>query len=351
MNVLRRCPKAFFHLLDVMGVTVMALQDEFHFIDKIKPRRVSRSGLIAGIGDDAALFRPTQDMEQIICLDTMVEGIHFTSETMDPYQIGYKALAVNISDIAAMGGIPTYYLVSIAIPKGWKEQDLLSIYEGMAMLADKYCMDLIGGDTVSIAETLVVTVTVLGEVEKGKHVLRSHARPGDIVFVTGTIGDSSAGLNLLLHNGKNHSFTESEKTLIGKHQYPIPRVGIGRLLSTFERVSLNDISDGLASETNEIAKASDVTLLIDENKIPLNEAVLNQYKDQALDLALYGGEDFELVGTIASSDWEELQKKAIEHGYILTEIGTVSDGGPAVFLKRDGELQKLEMKGYNHFTK
>ncbi|WP_010285575.1 thiamine-phosphate kinase [Bacillus timonensis] len=329
----------------------MALQDEFHFIDQIKPKRVSRSGLIAGIGDDAALFRPTQEMEQIICMDTMVEGVHFTKKTMDPYQIGYKALAVNISDIAAMGGTPTYYLVSIAIPKDWNEQELLSIYEGMAMLADKYHMDLIGGDTVSIAGNLVVTVTVLGEVEKGKHLLRSHAQPGDIVFVSGTIGDSSAGLSLLLHNKKNYSFSESEKTLIQKHQYPIPRVEIGRLLSTFERVSLNDISDGLASETNEIAKASCVTLLIDEDKIPFSEAILKQHQDRALEFALYGGEDFELVGTIAASDWEILQKQAKKHGYILTKVGTVSEGGPAVFLKRDGELCKLEMKGYNHFTK
>jgi len=328
----------------------MALQDEFHFIDQIKPKRVAQSGLIAGIGDDAALFRPTQDMEQVICMDTMVEGVHFTSQTMDPFQVGYKALAVNISDIAAMGGIPTYYLVSIAIPKEWNETDLLSIYEGMAMLADRYKMDLIGGDTVSIAETLVITVTVLGEVEKDTHLLRSHAQPGDIVFVTGSVGDSAAGLNLLLHNGKDHSFTEPEKTLIHKHQYPKPRVEMGRLLSTFQRVSLNDISDGLASETNEIAKASGVTLTIDFDKIPFSEAILDQYKDRALEFALYGGEDFELIGTMAASDWAILEKKAKKYGYVLSKIGTVSEGGPAVFLNRGKELQKLEMKGYNHFN-
>ncbi|MFS0820807.1 thiamine-phosphate kinase [Bacillus sp. 1P02SD] len=329
----------------------MALQDEFHFIEQIKPKRVSQSGLVAGIGDDAALFRPTPHMEQIICMDTMVEGVHFNSHTMNPYQIGYKALAVNISDIAAMGGIPTYYLVSIAIPKDRNESDLLSIYEGMAMLADKYAMDLIGGDTVSIAENLVITVTVLGEVETGKHFLRSQAKPGDIVFVTGTIGDSAAGLDVLLHSGNDHSFSDLEETLIRKHQYPSPRVEIGRLLSTFERVSLNDISDGLASEANEIAKASGVILQIDEDQIPFSEAILTKYKDRALEYALYGGEDFELVGTMAPSDWDILQKKASEHDYILSKIGTVSEGGPAVFLKRDGELQKLEMKGYNHFTK
>lgn len=327
----------------------MALQDEFRFINQIKPKKVSRSGLIAGIGDDAALFRPSVGMEQIICMDTMVEGVHFTSATMSPYQIGYKALAVNISDIAAMGGIPTYYLVSIAIPKEWNETDLLSIYEGMAMLADKYHMDLIGGDTVSIANTLVITVTVMGEVEKGKHLLRSKALPGDIIFVSGTIGDSAAGLNLLLHKGTENHYTEVEKALIRKHQYPTPRVGVGRLLSTFDRVSLNDVSDGLASETNEIAKASDVSLILDEDKIPLSGEIQKQYKKQALEFALYGGEDFELVGTVAASEWDNLQKVAKSYGYLLSKIGTVKEGSSSVLLNRNGELQKLEMKGYNHF--
>ncbi|WP_077620344.1 thiamine-phosphate kinase [Bacillus sinesaloumensis] len=327
----------------------MALQDEFRFINQIKPKKVSRSGLIAGIGDDAALFRPSVGMEQIICMDTMVEGVHFTSATMSPYQIGYKALAVNISDIAAMGGIPTYYLVSIAIPKEWNETDLLSIYEGMAMLADKYHMDLIGGDTVSIANTLVITVTVMGEVEKGKHLLRSQALPGDIVFVSGTIGDSAAGLNVLLHKGTESSHTEVEKALIRKHQYPTPRVGVGRLLSTLKRVSLNDISDGLASETNEIARASDVSLILDEDKIPLSGEIQKQYKNQALEFALYGGEDFELVGTVAASEWDNLQKVAKSYGYLISKIGTVKEGSSSVLLNRNGELQKLEMKGYNHF--
>ncbi|WP_449538597.1 thiamine-phosphate kinase [Ferdinandcohnia sp. Marseille-Q9671] len=328
----------------------MSIKDEFYFINQIKPNRVFQSGLITGIGDDAALVRPTANMEQIVCMDTMVEGVHFTSSTMNPVQIGYKALAVNISDIAAMGGIPLYYLVSIAIPKGWNESDLLSIYKGMAMLADKYNIDLIGGDTVSISDTLVITVTVLGEVEQGKHLLRSNAKPGDVVFVTGTIGDSAAGLNLLLHKGRNHTFTESELTLVQKHQYPQPRVEIGRLLSVLERVSLNDISDGLASEANEIAKASKVSIIIDQDKLPLHEHLTKEKSGKSIEFALYGGEDFELVGTMGVSDWEQVQKHAIESGYTLTKIGTVTEGGPSVFLDHNGELHRLDMKGYNHFN-
>ncbi|MFT4416899.1 thiamine-phosphate kinase [Fredinandcohnia humi] len=330
---------------------MLALHDEFAFIEQIKPTSAFQSGLITGIGDDAALVRPKIDMEQIICLDTMVEGVHFTLDTMTPLQIGYKALAVNLSDIAAMGGIPTYYLVSIAIPPGWSEQDLLSIYEGMEMLANKYQIDLIGGDTVSISDSLVITVTVLGEVEKGKHLLRSRATPGDIVFVTGFLGDSAAGLELLLQHGKDHSFTDFEEVLVTKHQFPEPRVEVGRLLAAFERVSLNDVSDGLASELNEIAKASQVVITFDQDDVPLSEQIKIHNNEKSLEYALYGGEDFELVGTVPASDWNSIKQKCVAAGVIIRKIGTVSSGDPAVFLQSSGSLQKIDRKGYNHFSK
>ncbi|MFS0865364.1 thiamine-phosphate kinase [Fredinandcohnia sp. 179-A 10B2 NHS] len=329
----------------------LAIQDEFAFIDRIKPVRTFQTGLLTGIGDDAALFRPVQDMEQVICMDTMVEGVHFTTDTMSPSQVGYKALAVNISDIAAMGGIPTFYLVSIAIPKKWSEADLLSIYDGMAMLANKYKMDLIGGDTVSIADTLTVTVTVLGVVEKDKHLLRSNAKPGDIVFVTGTLGDSAAGLELLLHKGKEFSFSEHEKNLVSKHQYPEPQVEIGRTLSKLERVSLNDISDGLASEANEIAKSSQVVITINEELIPYSESIKEVAKSKSLEYALYGGEDFQLVGTMSPTDWQHVKKVSDQSGLPIKKIGTVSSGEPIVYLYRDGTYYTIDRKGYNHFTK
>lgn len=326
----------------------LSIQDEFHFIDQIKPKQIHQASLIEGIGDDAALIRQKPEMEQIICMDTMVEGVHFTTGTMSPYQIGYKALAVNISDIAAMGGIPTYYLVSIAIPKRWNEADLLSIYDGMAMLASKYKMDLIGGDTVSTTDLLTITVTVLGEIEKGRHLLRSNARPGDIVFVTGTVGDSAAGLDLLLRN-EEQNFTETENDLIKKHQYPQPRVEIGRILAAMPRVSLNDISDGIASEANEIAKASQVTVVIDEDCLPLSNAITTYNKSRSIEWALYGGEDFELIGTMPKSDWEDVYNQCEENGFVITKIGTVSEGPEKVLLNKNSKGYILDKKGYNHF--
>ncbi|MBD8070693.1 thiamine-phosphate kinase [Bacillus sp. PS06] len=327
----------------------MSIQDEFSFINRIRPSTIHHQDtLVTGIGDDAAVYIPSPSQSQIICTDTLVEEIHFTNQTMSPYQIGYKALAVNISDVAAMGGTPLYYLVSIAIPSNWSEQELLEIYNGMSEIATTYRMDLIGGDTVSSKNSLMITVTVIGETEKGRQLLRSHAKAGDVVFVTGTIGDSSAGLELLLERGRNGGFNEEESYLIHRHQYPNPRIEVGRMLSKMERVSLNDISDGLASEANELAEASQVMITLEAELIPLSKELTNCQVEHAIDKALFGGEDFELIGTMSQADWEILQQNGQT---TLSKIGTVSDGNPGVVLKQEGSLITLEKKGYNHFKK
>lgn len=326
----------------------MAVQDEFSFIDRIRPKTIHQQDLlITGIGDDAAVYHPHPTTSQIICTDTLVEGIHFTNQTMSPFQIGYKALAVNISDIAAMGGTPLFYLVSIAIPKEWEEDGLFEIYKGMQNIADTYKMDLIGGDTVSSMHSLMITVTVIGETEKGKQLLRSQAKDGDIVFVTGTIGDSSAGLELLLSKGKDfNEYKKHEKFLVERHQLPNPRVEIGRILSTLSRVSLNDISDGISSEANEIAEASGVTLTLNADELPLSKELSEYAGERALNLALYGGEDFELIGTMSSDDWNILNQKGQP---LLKKVGYVTAGSPKVMLNKEGALIPLEKKGYNHF--
>lgn len=327
----------------------MSIKDEFAFIKMIKPKKSHSQHLITGIGDDAALIRPMGEMDQIICMDTMVEGIHFTRDTMSPFDIGYKAVAVNISDIAAMGGKPLYYLVSIAVPKKWSQDELIAIYDGMKELSDTYKIDLIGGDTVSSPDTLMITVTVMGQVQRDKQLLRSNARVGDVVFVTGTIGDSAAGLELLLDKSRHHSFQAIEEQLVRRHQHPSPRVEIGHSLSLFDRVSLNDISDGLASETNEIAESSKVNLVIDEAKIPLSAALLHYNKSRALEWALYGGEDFELIGTMAPKDWEQFHNINQMSGIPVTVIGYVQEGNGEVFLLKNEDIIPLKKKGYNHF--
>ncbi|MGG3890688.1 thiamine-phosphate kinase [Metabacillus fastidiosus] len=327
----------------------MAVKDEFEFISKIKPKEIFQDNLLVGIGDDAAIYRPAERMEQVVCLDTMVEGIHFLKGLSSPYEIGYKALAINISDIAAMGGIPKYYLISIAIPNSWSEADLYCIYDGLNDIAAHFRIDLIGGDTVGIEDKLVISVTVLGEVEQSKMNLRSNAKPGDVVFTTGSLGDSAAGLSILLNkNDKTH--TEDETYLINRHKLPSPQVMAGRLITKLDRASLNDISDGLASELYEIAEASNVLIKIDESRIPISSALLN-FKENPYEYALYGGEDFELVGTISRDSWNILKQECEKCSIQITQIGEVVSGEAKVLLTRENETVLLEKSGYNHFKK
>jgi len=328
----------------------MAIQDEFAFIEEIKPKKSYQSTLVTGIGDDAAIYKSNKGMNQIICADTMVEEIHFSKRTMSPFQIGYKALAVNISDIAAMGGNPTFYLVSIAIPEGWSQEDLVSIYKGMESLAAEYQVDLIGGDTVSTHHSLLISVTVIGEVENDKLLLRSNAKAGDIVFVTGTLGDSAAGLELLLKHGNTYKFTSDEEYLTLRHQFPSPRIANGRFLATFDRVSLNDISDGIASEANEIAEASNVSIILNEDLLPLSSQLKKYNQELAIELALFGGEDFELIGTMSEGDWRTIPPE-MKEGFTIVGKVIESTESPKVLLKKDDEFIHLEKKGYNHFKK
>ncbi|RXJ01325.1 thiamine-phosphate kinase [Anaerobacillus alkaliphilus] len=328
------------------------LRDEFDFIKKIRPKYSYQSSLIQGIGDDAAIYCNEPMFDELICMDTMVEGVHFTRQTMTPWMIGFKALAVNISDIAAMGGIPTYYLVSIAIPEEWTEEELTQIYAGMSDLGSKYSMDLIGGDTVSSKKGLIITVTVLGKVEKGTSLLRSNAKPGDLVFVVGDLGASAAGLDLLLSTGLNHPYTEYEKHLLKAHQEPIPQVEAGRILACSGlNISLNDISDGLASETNELAEASSVDLHIEFEKVPRN-IYLNAYPiEKQKQWCLFGGEDYQLVGTMSEAGFKQLSPILSEKNIKLTVIGEVTEGSGNVYLYENKHKEKLLKKGFNHFDK
>ena len=161
--------------------------DEFSFINLIKQDYYTQSTLIKGVGDDGAVFRQSSK-DIVTAMDTFVEDIHFSRKTMRPFYIGYRALAANISDLAAMGASPAFYLVSIIIPKSWSEDELLQIFTGMKTLAKTFNMDLIGGDTVS-GQQLSISITVIGYVQRGKARYRSSAQDGDIVFVTGTLGD------------------------------------------------------------------------------------------------------------------------------------------------------------------
>lgn len=317
--------------------------DEFSFIDSIKQRSYRQSSIIKGVGDDAAVFRQSSE-DIVVAVDTFVEHVHFSKETMEPFHIGHRVLAANISDIAAMGARPAFYLVSIVIPKHSDEQAMNEVFTGMRSLADRYKMDLIGGDTVS-GEEMSISVTVIGYVPRGKARYRSDAKHDDIVFVTGTLGDSQAGFHILNNSGKY----SNEAYFIEKHRVPVPQIEFAQSMQKIERVALNDISDGIGSEAIEIAEASQVSIHLYEDKLPTSESFSQFLPKLQKKWKLFGGEDFELVGTVAKANWESVQEAAKETGVRVTQIGYVSQyKNDYVFLHKDDRQAPLKKDGYNH---
>lgn len=320
-------------------------------------------GVKVGIGDDTAVISMNDvdaQYELLYTVDTMVEDIHFNARTMSFQQIGYKALAANISDIAAMGGIPLHALVAISVPATHNSLQIKEIYDGIYQCANQHGVAIVGGDTTSAPYSLTISVTLIGKVEKGRAILRSGANAQDIVFLTGVAGQSAAGLHALLHPS---SFSEEHviKSLIDAHQRPIPHLEAGRMLlqSSFCH-SLNDVSDGLASELSEIAKASSVDIVIEEQLLPISES-MSQYagycQQDMLDWILYGGEDYILVGTASVNDIGKLAAIFQNNNHSFFQIGHVESGTGQVWLESwNKQFEKMERtvvmnKGYNHFRK
>lgn len=323
---------------------------EFALIDLIKQDTINRAdNVVIGIGDDAAVFKSTPHSLQLVTTDMLVERVHFDLATSSAWQLGYKAIGVNLSDIAAMGGVPRHVVISIALPKHLSVDFVVSLYDGMKEICREFGVNIVGGDTVSSPLGLVINVTVLGEVEADKLQRRSGAKMGQLVVVTGTLGDSGCGLDLLmLGDWQKYAFANH---LVTRHLVPKPQVLQGPMLATFGSTSMNDISDGLASEVNEIARASHVGMRIESSLIPLStqlQAAAPLFGKSALHYALYGGEDYQLVFTIAPEQFKVLAE--VDIGARLTVVGEVVDQSQGIQLvAEDGSISTLEAKGYNHF--
>jgi thiamine-monophosphate kinase len=324
--------------------------DEFGLIKSLTERLPkSPENVLIGIGDDAAAVLPGK-LPLVMTTDTMVEGVHFLSETLSDYNLGYKSLAVSVSDVAAMGGRPLYALVTLAIPSNWEADRFKRVYDGFREVTERFGCHVIGGDVVSTSGPMVVTTTVIGEVEQP--VRRSGAEPGDIIFVTGRLGGSSAGLEVL----RDHVIMSpaGQVALAERHQRPEPRVEFGHMCNRFGAHSLNDISDGLASELNEIAAASHVRMVVEANQIPVmpevKELARFTQKDP-LSYALYGGEDYELVGTASARVFASLLASASGLRLPLTQIGRCEAGDGVVMRQSDGRLEVVQAKGYNHLRR
>lgn len=317
--------------------------DEFALIDRLTQHSIYNPTYVkVGVGDDCAVYDTPCDVDQLVSTDMMVEGIHFSESTTAPFDVGYRLGAANISDIAAMGGTPRHMVVSIAVPKGRHTSYVEEVYQGLHDICAEYRVNIIGGDTVSTEGPFVISATVFGDVPTNQSVLRSGAQDGDAVFITNYLGLSYVGLHSLLEGSEDYPVSRSV------HQRPIPHVECGIIARDLGATSMNDISDGLSSELNEIANASQVTIFIDESALPIHPEVQAYCESHQMSpyLSMWtGGEDFQLVGTIPADKAEALPAET------FTIIGYVKAGAAQVLVDHDGQWITVEPKGYNHLDK
>ena len=324
----------------------MSSQGEFGFIDFIKERFKAPDGVM-GIGDDCAVL-PTYPIsegpgELLVSTDLLMEGVHFLRKESSPEDIGWKAAAVNLSDIAAMGGRPVATFLSIALPKDAQGEWAERFIKGYAEISDLFDVPLLGGDTTSSLRDIAINVCVLGRCPSGKAITRSGARPGDVIYVTGPLGDSAAGLQAIL---KNLERTEDVATLIHRHKRPQPRIrAASDLIATDLVGAMMDISDGIASDLRHILKASGVGAIVELDRLPLTEEFMRVCKEQnwnAYELATGGGEDFELLFTAPAG----LEKRTD----IITvyPIGRIVEGSGLQWF-HGGVRTDFDTTGYEHF--
>lgn len=327
---------------------------EFGLIERLRAKLdPADQTVVVGIGDDAAILTYNPNSHVAVTTDMLVEGVHFRDDTMDFRSLGWKSMAASFSDIAAMGGVPRHATVSLAIPPTYEVEKLEQLYEGVAEICKEFGAHVIGGDIVKTDGPLVISVTVNGEVEPGKALLRSGARPGDLVFVTGSIGGSAAGLACLESGRRSLLPPEEQLVLIEQHRRPMPQVKAGRiLLDNGACTSCNDISDGLASELNEIASASGVAIRIAENRLPIKPQVKNFARisgESAVEWALFGGEDYQLTGTLDPLGYSAVVTAFQMLRIPFTLIGRVTHGSGVVLEHTAGGETLLTARGYNHF--
>lgn len=317
--------------------------DEFALIDRLTQHSIYNPTYVkVGVGDDCAVYDTPCDVDQLVSTDMMVEGIHFSESTTAPFDVGYRLGAANISDIAAMGGTPRHMVVSIAVPKGRHTSYVEEVYQGLHDICAEYRVNIIGGDTVSTEGPFVISATVFGDVPTNQSVLRSGAQDGDAVFITNYLGLSYVGLHSLLEGSEDYPVSRSV------HQRPIPHIECGIIARDLGATSMNDISDGLSSELNEITNASQVTIFINESALPIHPEVQAYCESHQMSPYLpmwTGGEDFQLVGTIPAEMAEHLPTAT------FTIIGYVKAGNAQVLVDHDGQWIRVEPKGYNHLDK
>ena len=327
-----------FGLIDLLAKMAYSAQDR---------QTASWQQLIIGIGDDAAAWYGDTSI-QLATADSLIQDVHFSLATASWNELGWKALVANLSDIAAMGGVPRYALVSLALPGHTEVEDVTALYKGMIELAQQFEVTIVGGDT-SSAPVVAISITVLGSARsQDKHILtRSAAKPGDKVAVTGYLGGAAAGSEMLTK--KLQLDPEATASLRGAFLHPYPRIAEGQLLVEQGVKTAIDISDGLISDLSHICKASQVSARIEVDRVPIQPAVKANFGDRALELALSGGEDYELLFTGSAEVIDKVRMAASCPTTVIGEI-IADKPGEVTLVDSKGNPFKLAKAGWEHFA-
>ena len=321
---------------------------EFRLIERLRELTAQpRDDVRIGIGDDAAVLAPPPGKDLVVAIDTLVEGVHFPPGTAAA-DIGWKALAVNLSDLAAMGASPAWALLALTLPRA-DAAFVEGFAEGFAKLAQPHRLALVGGDTTR--GPLTISVAVHGFVPPGQALTRAGARVGDAVLVTGTLGDAAAGLHLLQHprrDGDSHAGLRG--FLIERLNRPTPRLAVGTALRG-QATACVDVSDGLLADLGHICVASGVAAEIEAALLPRSSALLELYDDTtALHFALSGGDDYELCFTAPAARVAELQAGLARLGCGATKIGRIVEGEGVRVRAADGAPLATDRPGWEHFA-
>lgn len=313
---------------------------EFELIERFFSRPgAERQDVVLGVGDDAAVVRVPPGDELIAAVDTIVSGVHFPPD-LTPELIGYRALAVNLSDMAAMGAAPAWCTLSVTLPAA-EERWLKGFSEGFLELAASHRVALIGGDTTS--GPLTIAVQILGLAPEGAAIRRSGAKVGDAIFVSGFVGDAAAGLALL-------GVLPEDDYLLQRFLKPMPRVELGLALRGIASAAI-DVSDGLLADLGKLAAASRVGARLELDDLPLSAALLRSVGAEAAQrYALNGGDDYELCFTVPPGQIGELQRRAQETGTPCRRIGTIEEKG-SVRCYSGGQLLDVPQAGFDHFRR
>jgi thiamine-monophosphate kinase len=339
------------HEYDIIFIMKVSKLGEFGLINllakmiaKAKVDRLSVDRPLIGIGDDAAVWHTDAALE-LATVDTMVQDVHFSLDTITWRELGWKSLAINLSDIAAMGGEPEYILAALALPEETTVADISALYEGMIALAKQSRTAIIGGN-ISRAPQLSITITVIGRSLSKEVLRRSAARPGDMIAVTGHPGSAAAGLEML--SQKLDYKPDAAKYLKNAFVHPVPRLDEGQLLLKHGVKAAIDTSDGLLGDLRHICEASKVGACINTDQLPVHPFVRESYGEKAHRLALSGGEDYELLFTAPAAVIERVKA---EIKCPVTVIGNIVTGAPGSIeiLDSSGRTVKIDKTGWQHF--